>query len=132
LPICIENASTQTFTASIAHEWYGGMWPPTDLGAAVRQIGDESANWRKSQVFLSGELGIETEPTIWEPGQSHQFVLRMNWPGTGSVRGIRLIDADQPGKYLVRVSLVFKLGQSSEYAASAPITLEVRSATGSR
>ena len=126
LPIRIENDSTQTITARISHEWFGGIWPPTDLGAAVRRVDDESSNWQMSVAYLSGELGTKTEPTIWQPGQSHIFVLRMNWPGTGSMRSLPLIDANVPGKYAVRVSLVFKVGETSEYVASPQMQIEVK------
>ena len=79
-----------------------------------------------SVAYLSGELGTEPEPTIWQPGQSHVFVLRMNWPGTGSMGSWPLIDANVPGKYAVRVSLVFEVGETSEYVASPQLQIEVR------
>jgi hypothetical protein len=79
-----------------------------------------------SVAYLSGELGTEPEPTIWQPGQSHIFVLRMNWPGTGSRGSWPLIDANIPGEYAVRVSLVFKAGETSEYASSPQMKIEVR------
>ena len=126
LPIRIENCSTQTFTASIAHEWFGGEWPPTDLGAAVKRADEPSCRWHAQSVYLSGELGIETEPSIWEPGQSHAFVLRMNWPGTGSKGCWPLMDAKAAGKYTVRFSLVFKAGDLKEYAVSPAMQVEVR------
>jgi hypothetical protein len=126
LPIRIENCSTQTITASIAHEWFGGIWLPTDLGAAVRRVDEPNCRWHAELVYLSGELGIEIEPTIWEPGQSHAFVLRMNWPGTGSKGCWPLMDAKAAGKYTVRFSLVFKAGKMKEYAVSPAMQIEVR------
>jgi hypothetical protein len=126
LPIRIENRSHQVITARIAHEWYGGEWPPTDLGAAVRLVGDTSGKWRGSEVYLVGELGSRIEPTVWQPGQSHEFLLRMNWHGTGSVEGTPLIDAGATGKYAVKLSLIFKSGVDSEYFESQEIEITVR------
>jgi hypothetical protein len=37
LPVAIENDSPTAITTSLAHEWYGGIWPPTDLYVAVRK-----------------------------------------------------------------------------------------------
>ena len=126
LPIRIENRSSQTITADLAHEWYGGEWPETDLGAAVKCSDDKSDNWRVCDVYRSGELGSKTKATVWKPGESHDFVLRMNWPGTGSVHGQPLIDANEPGKYTVQFSLVFKTGETRQYAVSSPITIDVQ------
>jgi hypothetical protein len=129
LPIRIENKSNQTVAANITHEWYGGVWGSTDLGVAVRRADDEPGNWRMSPVFLSGELGGEDAPTIWQPGQSHDFVLRMNWPGTGSQPSVPLIAANTTGEYLVRVSLVFEVkGNLQPVTAAAPILQYVASA----
>lgn len=126
LPIRIANRSQQVITARIAHEWYGGEWPPTDLGAAVRRIDDPFGKWRASEVYLVGELGTRIEPTVWQPGQSREFLLRMNWHGTGSVHGLPLIETGRPGKYAVKLSLVFKSGADSEYFESQEIAITVR------
>src|SRR6266568_4412498 len=125
LPIRIDNHSHRTIRAEIAHEWFGGIWPPTDLGAAVRRIDDPMDKWRASEVYLVGQLGTLTVPTVWEPGQSHDFVLRMNWPGTGSIRAKPLMDISKPSQYVVKVSLIFKAGESFEYAESPPMEIKV-------
>ena len=126
LPIRIENRAKETITANIAHEWYGGIWPTTDLGASVKKLGDKSNRRWPSEVFLSGELGSEEPATVWKPGESHDFVLRMNWPGTGSCPARPLINADALGKYAVCISLVFKANHSTEYVISPPMEIEVR------
>jgi hypothetical protein len=126
LPIRIENRSQQVITARIAHEWYGGEWPQTDLGAAVKKSEDASEEWRASEVYLVGELGGRTEPNVWQPGQSHDFLIRMNWRGTASVYGMPLIENDAPGKYAVKLSLVFKTGADTEYVKSQQIEITVR------
>ena len=75
LPIRIENHSTKTITASISHEWFGGIWPLTNLGAAVKKMDEPTERWRANAVYVSGELGIETEPTIWELGAKPRVCL---------------------------------------------------------
>ena len=125
LPIRIENRSHQVIMALITHEWYGGEWPPTDLGAAVRRVGDTSGKWRASEVYLVGELGSREAATVWQPGESHEFLLRLNWHGTGSVEGEPLIENGSPGKYAIKVSLVFKSDAGSEYFESPDIELTV-------
>ena len=118
LPILVENRSSETITAKLAHEWYGGRWPPTDLQAATRRSTDPAGKWEVQPVFLVGEDGSRTPPTIWKPGQSHVFALRLNWRGTGSIMASPLIDANAPGKYQVRVAFTFKTAGSSEYYES--------------
>ena len=124
-PIRIENRSAKTITAKIAHEWFGGIWPPTDLSAAAKRADDPSALWQASEVYLVGEWGGIAEPSVWQPGQSQVFLLRMNWPGTGSCHAQPLIDAKAPGKYLVRVSLVFKVTDTLEYFESPEMEVTV-------
>ncbi len=133
LPIRIENRSDQTISANIAREWHGGNWPPTDLGAAVRPLGNKSGKWRTSEVYLSGERGSKEATTVWKPGETHDFVLRMNWPGTGSVHGQPLIEANSPGKYAVRISLIFRVGElyrwgflTAQYVVSPEMEINVQ------
>ena len=125
LPIRIENRSAKIITAKIAHEWFGGIWPPTDLSAAAKRAEAPSARWRASEVYLVGELGSITESSVWQPGQSQEFLLRMNWPGTGSCPAQPLIDAKTPGKYLVRVLLIFKVNDTLEYFESPEMEIRV-------
>ena len=125
LPIRIENRSHRVITAKLAREWFGGEWPWTDLGAAVRRIGDASGKWRVSEVYLVGELGSRTEPTVWQPGQSREFLLRMNWNGTGPVQGIPLIEAGALGKFAVKLSFVFQSGADSGYFESQELEITV-------
>ncbi len=134
LPIRIENRSAETITANVAHEWHGGEWPPTDLGAAVRSAGDKPGKWKTSEVYLSGELGSKEATTVWKPGESRDFVLRMNWPGTTTrSQSVPLINAGAPGKYTVRVSLIFRAGElyqlglkTPQYIVSPDMEIEVR------
>ena len=91
-----------------------------------RRTDDKSAHWLAPEVYLSGELGSTTGPTAWLPGESREFILRMNWPGTGSVQGNPLIRADAPGKYAIRIWLVFKAGDDLQYVISNLTKVEVR------
>ena len=125
LPIRIENHSEQTITAKIAYEWYGGEWPSTDLGAATKLLDGTPREGLSMEVFLVGEKGSRIEP-VWKPGESHDFLLRMNWPGTGSVPGGTLIHAAHPGKYAVKISLVFKRGEVTEFFESQEMEITVK------
>jgi len=128
LPIKIENNSHQTVTANIAHEWFGGIWPKTDLGAAVRRFDDTSTwRWRAYELYLVGESGERIRPTVWKPGQNHEFLVRLNWPGTVSQPNISpMIETGAWGKYVVKISLVFKHGTNTEYFESQEILITVR------
>jgi hypothetical protein len=121
LPVRIENHSAQTISSSIPYESGGGLWTPGDLAAAVRPVNDTSTTWVAAPVFRSGEGGVDL-PTTWDPGQSFIFVLRLNWPGTGSVRSMPLIDHIQPASYDIK----FRLALGSEYVLSSSSRLEVR------
>lgn len=126
LPIRIENFSTETIDSRISHEWYGGITIGNSLGAAVKKTNKSFGWWRTWSVYLSGEIGTMPESTIWKPGQSHEFLLRMNWPGTAEAGVWPLINATEPGKYDVRFSLVFTARGKSEYVVSPTTEIEVR------
>ncbi len=125
LPIRVENRSSETVTAKFAHEWFGGEWPPTDLQAAARRVADPAGDWQATAAFLVGEVGSRTPPTVWKPGESHTFALRLNWPGTGSCPARPLIDTKVPGKYVVRVAFTFKTANSWEYCEGPEMNIEV-------
>jgi hypothetical protein len=122
--IRVENRSPETITAEFAHEWFGGMWGYTDLRAAARRTArlDE---WRASPAYLVGEKGTITEPTVWRPGERHDFAVRLNWPGTGSRGAQALIWADAPGNYFVRIGFTFKTAKSLEYFESPDMAIEL-------
>jgi hypothetical protein len=41
LPLKITNASAGAIKTRLAHEWHGGLWPPTSLHASVASEGDK-------------------------------------------------------------------------------------------
>ena len=122
-PIRIENHSDQTISAKIHHEWYGGIWPSTGLAAAARKANGTS--WESSPVYQVGELGVIEKPTEWQPGKIYDFSLRLDWPGTGSMRNVPLIETKAVGEYLLRISLVFNVGTSTNYVESSEIHVSV-------
>jgi hypothetical protein len=82
---------------------------------------DIAASQAKSlePVYLHGEKQGETELTRIAPGKSVTVELRMDWPGTGSVKATPLLSSSQSECY-VRVLMVFDTGHNArEYAASA-------------
>ena len=130
-PVRMENRSDRAITAYVANEWYGGEWPRTDLYAAVRKSGDKSAPWTSHEVYVSGETG-HTETHTWKPGDVHEFSLRLNWPGTGSVHGGTLLSESIPGKYSIKVFLIFRsvYDYGFEYAESPEMEVEVEAGRG--
>jgi len=125
-PVRIENRSDRTITAYIANEWYGGEWPPTDLYAAVKKSGDKTASWISHEVYVAGETG-RVEGYVWKPGEVRELSLRLNWPGTGSQHGGMLLSENTPGKYSLKVFLIFRAPEtySFEYAQSAEMEIQI-------
>ena len=126
LPVRIENRSKRTIAAYVANEWYGGEWPQTDLYASVRKSGEQSSRWVSHEVYVAGETGHVAAYT-WRPGDAHEFSLRLNWPGTGSMPGGLLLSESAPGKYSLKVFLIFRSANDYgfEYAESPEMELEV-------
>lgn len=67
----------------------------------------------KTRGFRGGALAA---------GRAIGIKLRMDWPGTGSVKGNPLIGA--PGKYVVRFALVIEAGGKKQYVTSGPSVIE--------
>jgi hypothetical protein len=114
LPVAIENASSIPIMAGLQHEWYGGIWPPSDLYVAVRKESDSGAIWIERPGYLVGEESADSLTTI-EPGERRSVEMRLNWPGTGSVQTSPLIKESEPGKYTIKLLLIFKADPSMEF-----------------
>ena len=126
LPVAIENDSPTAITTSLAHEWYGGLWPPTDLYVAVRKESERGPVWAEGPGYLVGEKGSADSPTKIEAGKKMPIEIRLNWPGTGSVTLLSpLIKDSEPGKYTIKLLLIFKAGESTEFVESPEIEIEV-------
>ncbi len=121
LPLKITNASTDEITTTLAHEWRGGEWPLTGLYASVTPEKDEESK-SFTPVYLVGEDPDAARAVILSGGKAIDLNLRMDWPGTGSVRAIPLIQA--PGKYMIRFVLVFELSGKQQYIATASKVVE--------
>lgn len=118
LSVKIINHSVHEITTRLAHESHGGEWPPTDLYASATHV---QVKQEKSlePVYLKGKNSDKTKLTRIAPGKSVTVVLRMDWPGTGSVPAVPLLSASL-SECNVRVLLVFDAGpHDREYAASA-------------
>jgi hypothetical protein len=122
LPVKITNSSTDEIKATIAHEWHGGLWPPTGLYASVTPTkATKEAPFHP--VFLVGESSELTVPTLLGAGKSFELSLRMNWPGTGSVPAQPLIEAI--GVYRIHFILVFKAAGKEQYVVSPASAVEL-------
>ena len=120
LPLEIANSSAVQVKTSIAHEWHGGEWARSDLYAAA--IVPESNQPVFTPLFLAGEKWETTEPTVIEPNQSVRLTARMDWPGTGSVRGRLLVV--RPGVYKIRFVLVFEAEGKKQFVESDPVVFD--------
>jgi RNA polymerase sigma factor (sigma-70 family) len=99
LSVKITNKSTQEIVTDMAHEWHGGLWPPTDLYASVTPSkATKTAPFEP--VYFAGEDGSATKATTITSGKSLRVDLRMDWAGTGSVHGTPLVDASAAGTYI--------------------------------
>ena len=118
LSVTIVNHSPEEIRMRLAHEWHGGEWPATDLYASVSHVQAKQPS-AFEPVYLVGEKREETKKTRIAPGKSITVDLRMDWPGTGSVRRVALMKPSQ-SEYHVRLLMVFDSGGNSpQYAASA-------------
>jgi hypothetical protein len=126
LPVTIENRSSRTVRTSLAHEWLGGEWPPTDIYAAVlRPVAPgKKPNVGFKPVFLAGDRNELTKPTVIEPGKSTSLSPRLDWPGTGSVHDCNIVYPDHPGVYTVMFLLVFQTDGVRQYVVSEPIAFK--------
>src|SRR5262245_29949431 len=122
LPLKITNASAGEVKTTLAHEWHGGEWPLTALYASVApEKGKESKPF--TPVYLAGEDRDAARAVTLAAGKAIDLVLRMDWPGTGSVIADPLIKA--PGRYAVRFILVFEASGKQQYVVSAPRVVEL-------
>ncbi len=118
LSVKIANHSAQEITTRLAHEWHGGEWPSTDLYASATHVQAKQAK-SLEPVYLKGEKQGETKRIRIAPGKSVTVALRMDWPGTGSVKATPLLSSSESESY-IRVLMVFDTGGTArEYAASA-------------
>lgn len=126
LPIAITNTSKHEMRMTLAHEWYGGIWPSTDLYVAVQPSGAKEVFWSDAPGYQVGESGSADSPVRLKPGETKTFDIRLNWPGTGSVPTEPLIDESRPGEYSIKFLLFFKLADSEEYVESQVVNIEVQ------
>src|SRR5262249_54712176 len=84
LDLEIANNRGEPIKTSLAHEWHGGLWPPTSLSASVKPMkAKETAAF--VPVYLAGEDPDVPRAITLEPGKTIDLAPRMDWPGTGSV-----------------------------------------------
>jgi hypothetical protein len=126
IPIAITNSSAREISMNLSHEWYGGIWPLTDLYVAVQPNSAKGGLWSDGPGYRVGEEGSANSLVILRPGEKKTFDIRLNWPGTGSMRTEPLIDASKPGKYSIKFLLFFKAGGSEEYVESQAANIEVQ------
>jgi len=125
IPIEIRNNSAKPIQTSLSHEWYGGIWPPTDLHVVLVQTDDSHPAW-SSPAYQVGERGSADSKLTVKSGESISLDIRLNWPGTGSVPASPLISASSPGHYTIKFLLYFTEGDREMYAKSADLDIDVQ------
>jgi hypothetical protein len=122
LRLTIANASDSEIATTLSHEWHGGEWPTTALYAGVSRAGEESSPEFRPVYLLGEDAKAEKSITIGA-GTERTVELRMDWPGTGSVKTVPLIH--KPGDYSIRFALVFKVAGKEQYVVGElePVTL---------
>ena len=123
LPVTITNRSSEEVVATLTHEWHGGEWPPCDVYASVTPAGATKLA-PFAPAFVVGEKLEAAEPTTLAPGQSVTADLRMDWPGTGSQPATPFMEASVPGRYRVRLLLVFEAKERRQFVASGEKPVE--------
>ena len=121
LAVTIENLSRLTLKTSLAHEWHGGMWPPTDLYLSSTPVDSQKLR-AFHPAYLLGESAEATKPTIIPPGRSKSVNIRMDWWGTGSVKGVPLMNLGA-GAYKVYPLLVFTADGKKQYVMGPGVTV---------
>ena len=130
LPLVLENQSGQELTTTISHEWFGGLHPRTDLYAAVKKQGERKEYWDVQTVHLAGELGSAAGATILPNGEQKNLMIRLNWPGTGSVPVSKLINETEAGSYKIRFCLVYTSSGKSWYLETPETVIELKASSG--
>jgi hypothetical protein len=125
IPVEITNSSSQTISMSLNHEWYGGIWAPTDFYIASEVLDwEKKAVWDERPAYQVGNLD-KTNQTVLKPNQSITIDVRLNWHGTGSVPIEPLIDESTSGKHIIKFLLLFKTDASEEYLITENYTVYV-------
>ena len=117
LRLKIANESADEIRTRLAHEWHGGEWPSTGLYASVVRAADKRSD-HFIPVYVVGEDPAATKPVVIAAGKATNVDLRMDWPGTGSVKTSPLVR--EPGEHSVRFALVFEVGGKKQYVIAEP------------
>lgn len=116
LSVKIVNQSSKEITTRLVHETQLGDWLPTDLYASVTPVRSKKPALFEP-VYFKGDQQEDFDSTV-APGKSVTVELRMDWPGTESMRRSPFMTIYQKG-YKVRLLMVFDAGRKArEYAAS--------------
>lgn len=125
IPVAVTNSSARQISMNLAHEWYGGIWLPTDLYAAAQPSDGKGKFWSNAPGYQVGEEGSADNLVTLKPGETKTLDIRLNWPGTGSVPTEPLIDESKPGRYSIKFLLFFKADGAEEYVESQAAEIEV-------
>jgi hypothetical protein len=123
LTVRIRNESREEVVTRLAHEWHGGEWPPTDLFASAIPNEGKKASAPCVPVYLAGEDAAAPRARTLPPGEAIEVNVRVDWPGTGSVKANPLMQT--AGDYKVQLLLVFTAGEKKQYISGAVTTVRV-------
>ncbi len=114
LPLHVSNRGHSPVTFKASHEWYGGVWPETDLLACVRrlppptQVDAGAGEVQCQSVYVALEQEEVTATTTLTPGAAQSFPLRMDWSGTRSMPGLTLMAPHESALYEIRIVVFFR------------------------
>jgi hypothetical protein len=120
LPIKLRSEARGEVKTVLAREWHGGEWPATNLFASVTPAG-EKKDRAFVPVYLAGEDPGVPPLTVVKAGETLEVKVRVDWPGTGSVKTSPLIE--KPGEYRVEILLVFEADGKRQYVRGPATTV---------
>src|SRR5262249_43705544 len=121
LALKVINASSDTIKTTMTYEWPGGELPLTALYASVTPEKDKKPRAFAPVYRVAEDLDTGRSVTL-AAGKAIDLELRMDYPGTGSVIAVPLIEA--PGKYTVRFILVFEVSGKQQYVVTTAKVVE--------
>jgi RNA polymerase sigma factor (sigma-70 family) len=120
----LRNLSGQQIKARLTHEWHGGEWPPTDLYASVTP--EQAAKPEPFRpVYQMGERQSAPKRVTIAAGKSVDVGLRLDWPGTGSLIAVPLVENSAHGRFRVRLLLAFEANGVRQFVVGAEKVVEV-------
>jgi hypothetical protein len=126
IPLRLSNSGSAPLSLTVPHEWHGGAWAATDLYACVRERTASAAaaegKWACQQLYQLRERYELAKQDSVRPGTRLRIIVRMDWEGTPSMRGIALMPTGKAASYEVQVIAFYRQRQNWHFTIG-PSTL---------